>query len=266
MLMEVQELRKHYRTNVSLLYKAEGLFKALDGVEFSLNENEVVGLVGESGCGKSTLSRQLVGLEGITAGKVLFHGNNIQELKGRKLKAFRKDCQIIFQDTMSSLNPSLRIRNILYEPLDNHFRLRKKEKDDKIGGMLERVRLDKNILDRFPQTLSGGERQRVNICRALLLEPKLLICDEIVSSLDVSVQACILNLLKELKAGFKMSVIFISHDIDVVRFLCDSIMVMEKGRIIEVIDNTDKHYKVKHEYTKRLFDSLPVDHPDKRAI
>lgn len=265
MLMEVFELKKYYKKSISLMNRDGELIRALSDVNFVIKHNEIVGIVGESGCGKSTLSRQLVKLENLTSGKIVFQGEDIKNFRGSKLKTFRKNCQVIFQDAMSSLNPSFTIRDILSEPLDNHFNLNREEKHSIIKVMLERVRLKEIILDRFPQTLSGGERQRVNICRALLLEPKLLICDEIVSNLDVLAQASILQLLKELNREFKMSLLFISHDIGVVKYICDRIMVMQAGKLVEVIDNRDETYRITHPYTEQLFASLPVTHPDKRA-
>lgn len=265
MLMEVFELKKYYKKSISLMSRDKELIRALSDVSFVIKHNEIVGIVGESGCGKSTLSRQLVKLENLTSGRIVFQGEDIKKLRGSKLKTFRKNCQVIFQDAMSSLNPSFTIRDILSEPLDNHFNLNREEKHSIIKVMLERVRLKEIILDRFPQTLSGGERQRVNICRALLLEPKLLICDEIVSNLDVLAQASILQLLKELNRELKMSLLFISHDIGVVK-LCDRIMVMQAGKLVEVIDNRDETYRITHPYTEQLFASLPVTHPDKREL
>ncbi|MCR4435087.1 MAG: dipeptide/oligopeptide/nickel ABC transporter ATP-binding protein [Clostridiales bacterium] len=266
MLMEVVELKKNYLSNLSLMRKNTAVVKAVDGVSFSVGRDEVVGIVGESGCGKSTLARQLVRLEVPTAGKIYFEGEDISLLKGTSLKNYIRSCQIIFQDSLSSLNPSLKIGDILKEPLVNHFKLSKQEIHRRIAYMLEKVKLGAGVLERFPQTLSGGELQRVNICRALLLTPRLLICDEIISSLDVSIQASILNLMKELKKEFGMSLIFISHDINVVRFISDRILVMKRGRIVEEIDNKNREYQVRHPYTKKLFQSLPVSHPDKRVV
>lgn len=263
--MEVVALKKHYRKSSSLMSRDKGIIKALNNVSFVILQNEILGIVGESGCGKSTLSRQLVRLENATAGKIMFQGEDILKYRGSKLKTFRRSCQIIFQDSLSALNPSFRIRDLLSEPLDNYFNLNWEEKNSKIMAMLERVKLKRNILDRFPHTLSGGERQRVNICRALFLEPKLLICDEIVSNLDVLAQALILQLLKDLNKELKMALLFISHDIRVVRYICDRIIVMQAGQIVEVIDNKDTTYRITHPYTKKLFASLPVSHPDKRG-
>lgn len=265
MLMEVHDLKKYYRKNLSFFRKNKSVVKAIDGVHFFIKENEIVGLVGESGCGKSTLSRLLVSLEKTTSGSITFQGENIHRLRKEEWKRYRKKCQIIFQDSLSALNPSMKIRDILNEPLNNHYRLTKDEKRSRITEMAEWLKLDKEVLDRFPTSLSGGELQRVNICRALLLEPKLLICDEIVSSLDVSIEASILQLLQRLNRELNMTILFISHDIGAVSYLCDRVLVMKKGKIVEVIDNKNPHYKINHPYTKKLFSSLPINHPSKRG-
>ncbi|MDQ0174886.1 ATP-binding cassette domain-containing protein [Bacillus chungangensis] len=264
MLMEVHDLKKYYRKNLLFFRKDKALVKAIDGVHFFIKENEIVGLVGESGCGKSTLSRLLVKLEKATAGSITFQGENILQLRKEEWKRCRKECQIIFQDSLSALNPSMRIRDILSEPLNNHYRLTKEEKRSRITEMTASLKLNRKVLDKFPKSLSGGELQRVNICRALLLEPKLLICDEIVSSLDVSIEASILALLKRLNRELNMAILFISHDIRAVSYLCDRVLVMKKGKIVEVIDNKNPLYKVNHPYTKKLFSSLPINHPSKR--
>jgi ABC-type oligopeptide transport system ATPase subunit len=218
MLMEVHDLKKYYHKNLPFFRKDEALVKAIDDVHFFIKENEIVGLVGESGCGKSTLSRLLVKLEKATAGSITFQGENILRLRKDEWKHYRKECQIIFQDSLSALNPSMKIRDILNEPLNNHYRLTKDEKRSRITEMAAWLKLDKEVLDRFPTSLSGGELQRVNICRALLLEPKLLICDEIVSSLDVSIEASILQLLQRLNRELNMAILFISHDIGAVSY------------------------------------------------
>jgi ABC-type glutathione transport system ATPase component len=262
--MKVTDLQKKYHSKLSLFQKNEGGVAALKGVTFAIQAHEVLGLVGETGCGKSTLARLLVGLEKPTSGTITFQGQAIGQLKGITLKNFRKECQLVFQDTLTSLNPVLRIRDILLEPLDNYFQLKRESKIKLIEEMLDLVKLEPRILTLFPGVLSGGERQRVNICRALLLRPKLLICDEIISSLDVMAQAAILNLLQSLQRQLGMSLLFISHDLNTVKYLSRRIMVMYRGEIVEIIDNRQAHYQIQHPYTQQLLESIPVNHPAKR--
>lgn len=264
MLVEVNELSKVYGTKLSLLKSYKDNIKAVNRVSFSVNTKEIIGLVGESGCGKSTLSRIIMKLEKPTEGIIKFNGKDIRNFKGEKLKEFRKNCQIIFQDTMTSLNPNMKILDCLMEPLNNHFNISKEEKIRRIEDIIPFANLDKGVLTKHPLDLSGGERQRINICRALLLEPKFLICDEIISSLDVCTQASILNMIKRLTDESDMGVLFISHDISAVRYLCSKIMVMYKGSVVEVIDNMSKGYNIKHPYTKKLISSLPISNPNQR--
>lgn len=265
MLMRISSVEKLYAKELSVLGRKTAYKKAVAGVSFDINEGEIIGLVGESGCGKSTLSRMIIGLEKTTNGEILYNNENIWRLKRDKLKEFRKGCQIIFQDTLESLNPRMKVSQILMEPLDNHYSLSKKEKLDKIKEMMDLVMLDREFLERYPTNMSGGERQRVNICRALLLNPKLLICDEIVSSLDVTTQVGILHLLKGLNQKLDMSILFISHDISVVKFLCEKIMVMYDGSIVEEINKVKGNWeKATHLYTKMLLSSVPINHPKLR--
>nr|WP_150960407.1 dipeptide/oligopeptide/nickel ABC transporter ATP-binding protein [Aneurinibacillus sp. XH2] len=265
MLLEVKNLTKMYRNDMSLsLFRPSARReKAVDGVTFHIRKGELVGLVGESGCGKSTLSRLLVKLEPPTGGDILFEGQRIHPLRGAALKDFRKSCQLIFQDTASSLNPSLKIRTLLSEPLDNYYSLTRAEKNRKISALMDKVGLRTELLNRYPRSLSGGEKQRISICRSLLLEPKLLICDEIVSSLDVTSQASLLRLLKQLNRESGLALLFISHDLEAVRKLCDRILVMDKGKIVEEVKNTEEPV-YRHPCTARLFSSLLVNHPKER--
>jgi ABC-type oligopeptide transport system ATPase subunit len=266
MLIQAFDLQKKYHTKLSLFRQTEYL-DAVNRVSFAVDPNEIVGLVGETGCGKSTVARLLVRLEEPTAGKIVFQGREINRFKGGELKKFRKDCQIIFQDTLASLNPLMRIKDILLEPLNNHFKYSLTDRTVLIEEMLDTVKLDSKILVRYPCSLSGGERQRINICRALLLKPKLLICDEIISSLDVAAQAAILNLLKRLNEQLGMSLLFITHDIGAVRFLSHRIIVMYQGKIVEFINNKQEFsHQIKYDYTRQLLASAPIIHPAKRAI
>lgn len=266
MLIEVNNLSKVYKTKLSLIKSENKNKRAVHKVSFSIDNNEIIGLVGESGCGKSTLSRQIMKLEKPTEGNINFAGRDIWTFKGEELKKFRKNCQIIFQDTLTSLNPNMKIIDTLMEPLNNHFQISGEEKMKRIEDIISFANLKKDILSKYPSNISGGERQRVNICRALLLEPQFLICDEIISSLDVCTQAAILNMIKKLNSFSNMGVLFISHDISAVKYLCSKIMVMYKGEIVEVIDNKDKDYKIKHPYTKELISSVPISNPNNRSV
>lgn len=265
MLIDVQNLSKAYNTKLSLIKAYNESIKAVDNVSFTVDNNEIIGLVGESGCGKSTISRLIMRLEKPTEGKVKFKGVDIWDYKGKDLKNFRKSCQIIFQDTLTSLNPNMKIVDSLMEPLNNHFQISIEEKLCKIENIISFAHLDKELLHKYPSALSGGERQRINICRSLLLEPEFLICDEIISSLDVCTQAAILNMVKRLSSKRSMGVLFISHDISAVKYLCSKILVMYKGSIVEVIDNENKCYKVNHHYTKLLLSSVPINNPNGRS-
>ncbi len=264
MLIEVGNVSKVYKTKLSLVKSHSQSIKAIDNVSFNINNNEIVGLVGESGCGKSTLSRLIMRLEKCTEGNIKYKGSDIWDFKGQSLKEFRKNCQVIFQDTLTSLNPNMRIVDSLMEPLDNHLGISKEEKIKKIKDIICFANLNESILYKYPSDISGGERQRVNICRALLLEPEFLICDEIISSLDVCTQADILNMIKRLNSISSMGVLFISHDISAVKYLCSKIMVMYKGSIVETINNQKESYRAKHDYTKLLLSSVPINNPNKR--
>lgn len=264
MLIEVNEISKIYRTKLSLIKSQNESLKAVNNVSFNIDIGEVVGLVGESGCGKSTLSRLMMRLERPTEGKIKFMGKDIWNFKGEEIKGFRKSCQIIFQDTMTSLNPNIKVIDSLLEPLNNHYNSSREEKIKRIENIISFANLKNEILEKYPLSISGGERQRINICRALLLKPKFLICDEIISSLDVCTQAVILNMIKDLININKMGVLFISHDISAVKYLCSRIMVMYKGSIIETINNRDRFYEFHNDYTKQLIAAVPINNPNKR--
>lgn len=266
MLVEVENLSKEYKTKLSLIKSHDESIKAVNNVSFSIDNNEIVGLVGESGCGKSTLSRLITRLEKPTSGHVKFNGKDIWDYKGKEKKYFRKNCQVIFQDTLTSLNPNMRILDSLMEPLDNHYKISKDKKLRRINDIIKFANLSPELLSKYPLEISGGERQRINILRALLLEPSFLICDEIISSLDVCTQASILNMVKRLCNSNDTGILFISHDISAVKYLCSRIMVMYKGQIVEIIDNQNDNYKIKHPYTKLLISSVPINNPNKRVL
>lgn len=243
--------------NVSLTYKNTNT-KALDDFSLKVKENEILGLVGESGCGKSTLGRAIIGLEKFDSGNIYLDGENLDYSKDSELKKLRENIQMVFQDPYLSLDPSMSVKNIINEPLKYlKTGLSKEEKEKRIQEVMKLIDLDINFLDRKSKEMSGGQRQRVGIARALAITPKVLICDEPVSSLDVSVQAGILNLLKNLKKDLNLSLIFISHDLSVVNYIADRVCVMLKGKVCEIGSKYDIFNNPKHPYSKFLLESVP---------
>lgn len=260
MLFRAENIFKFYQSHLNLFQKRK-VHTVLNGIDIEICGGEIVGLVGESGCGKSTLARVLSGVEMADEGTIFLDGLVVNRAM---MRTFHKSCQIIFQDTLSSLNPSLKIESILMEPLKNYYSFSKEEARARICEMLEKVQLSHSCLERYPHELSGGERQRVNILRALLLEPKLLICDEIVSSVDITVQKSIVDLLLALNKKENMAILFISHDLGVTRYLSDRILVMEKGKVVESIDRGENSWC--HSATKKLFESQLIRHPNERNL
>tara|TARA_B100000029_G_scaffold502756_1_gene578564 strand:+ start:3211 stop:4182 length:972 start_codon:yes stop_codon:yes gene_type:complete len=257
-LLQVKHLKKYFRNSTSRFSKAEKWNKAIDGVSFSVNPGETVGLVGESGCGKSTLGRTIIGLYRPTAGKILFSGEELPTLGGRSRKTLSKRIQLIFQDPAGSLNPRRTIREAIIAPLLIHRLHSSSQRSKIVEQLIVEVGLDLYHLDRYPHELSGGQKQRVGIARALALEPDFLICDEPVSALDVSVQAQIINLLQDLKKKFGFSYLFISHDLSVVYHVSDRVLVMYLGRIVEIASYGDIYREPLHPYTQLLMSSNPV--------
>ncbi|WP_034060108.1 ABC transporter ATP-binding protein [Lacinutrix jangbogonensis] len=256
-LLEVINLEKEYISKSGLFSKAEN-FKAVNNVSFKLYEGETLGLVGESGCGKSTLGNAILLLDRPTAGTILFKGNDITKLNSSEVKALRKDIQIIFQDPYSSLNPRLTVGQAIIEPMKVHNLFSSdSERQEKAIEILERVGLEALHFNRYPHEFSGGQRQRIGIARTIALQPKLIVCDESVSALDISVQAQVLNLLNELKENFGFTYIFISHDLAVVKYMSDQLLVMHKGKIEELDDADAIYNSPKKEYTKKLIDAIP---------
>jgi peptide/nickel transport system ATP-binding protein len=241
-----------------LFGKALEHVRAVDDVSFEVYKGETLGLVGESGCGKTTLGRALLRLIEPTSGKIIYDGVDFTAKKRDELKSFRKEIQIVFQDPYSSLNPRIAIGSAIAEPMKVHsiFPEAKKRKEEVIG-LLEKVDLKAEHFNRYPHEFSGGQRQRIVIARALALNPSFIVCDESVSALDVSVQAQVLNLLNDLKKEFGLTIIFISHDLSVVRYLSNRIMVMNKGKIEESGNADDIYFNPKKEYTKKLIASIP---------
>ncbi|MDO4288141.1 MAG: dipeptide/oligopeptide/nickel ABC transporter ATP-binding protein [Eubacterium sp.] len=246
--------------NVNKSYRDQRILK---DISFEIRQNEILGLVGESGCGKSTLARLITRFEKPTDGVILYKKQNIQGLRREALRAFRRECQMVFQDNLSSLDPSMKILNTLKEPLSNNYKIGESEKRERIRRLMDQVDLNEKILPQLPQAISGGERQRVNICRALMMSPQLMVCDEITSSLDVITQAKLLRLIKELGDALGMTVLFISHDIDAVKRISDRVLVMAQGELVETLTR-ENGFVCSHPYTKRLFAALPISHPSKR--
>ncbi|MFA5417461.1 MAG: ABC transporter ATP-binding protein, partial [Bacteroidales bacterium] len=257
--LEVTNLTKSYPVERNLLGKVTREIKAVNEVSFQVFPGETLGLVGESGCGKSTLGRAILQLIQPDEGTILFEGNNLMHISRQALKATRRNLNIVFQDPYSSLNPRMSIGEAIMEPMKVHKLFKnRKERLTKSAELLERVGLSAQQMNRFPHEFSGGQRQRIVIARALALNPRFIICDEAVSALDVSVQAKVLNLLNELKREFGFTYIFISHDLSVVKYMSDRIMVMKEGKIVEIGNADEVYYHPKSEYTGKLISSLPL--------
>ena len=254
-LLEVKSLKKHFQVKTS----NQGIktVHALNGISFVLHEGETLGLVGESGCGKSTAARTILRLVDPTSGEIFFKNQNLINVKNNKLRSLRKEMQIIFQDPFASLNPRKRIRKILEEPFDIHGFTSSKEKHERITWLLERVGLLPDQVEKYPHEFSGGQLQRIGIARAIALSPSLIIADEPVSALDVSIRAQIMNLLFDLKQSMQISYLFISHDMTIVRHFCDRVAVMYLGKIVEIADSYSLYKNPSHPYTEALLGAIP---------
>jgi peptide/nickel transport system ATP-binding protein len=263
-LLEVRNLVKHYPIRGGLFSRATGAVRAVDGVSLALAPGETLGLVGESGCGKTTLARLVIRLEEPTAGELRFDGEDLLALRGRALRARRRHFQIVFQDPMSSLNPRMTIGQILEEPLAVHGVARGAAADARVGELLEQVGIPAAWRRRYPHELSGGQRQRIGVARAIALGPKLVVCDEAVSALDVSVQAQVLNLLIELRERLGLAYLFISHDLSVVRHVSRRVAVMYLGQLVEQAPTERLFAAPAHPYTEALLSAIPVPDPRRR--
>ena len=263
-LLEVTNLKKHFPISEGILFsKNVSLVKAIDGISFTISKGETLGLVGESGCGKTTTGRCILQLEKPTEGRILFDGRDLTEMDASTLAPLRQKIQVIFQDPYSSLNPRLKIGDTIAEPMKVH----QVESDaisrrKRVTELLDICGLPSRMADRYPHEMSGGQRQRVGIARALSLRPEFIICDEAVSALDVSIQAQIINLLEDLREEFKLTYLFIAHDLSVVRHLCHKVAVMYLGKIVELSDCDELYDNPKHPYTQALLTAVPVPDPE----
>ena len=263
-LLKVEGLKQYFPIKGGVLGRTVNHVKAVDGISFTIYEGETVSIVGESGCGKSTTGRAILRLEEPTEGKVEFRGVDLASLSKRNMRKYRKDLQIIFQDPYASINPRQTVASVLTEAMEIQKVLPANKRRARAEELLETVGLLPYQADRFPHEFSGGQRQRIGIARALSVNPQLIICDEAVSALDVSIQAQVLNLLEELQDEFKLTYLFISHDLGVVRHISDRIMVMYLGKIVEIADKHSLFDNPKHPYTKALLSAIPIPDPDKK--
>ena len=261
-LLSVKDIKKWFPVDDRLFGKPTSYVKAVDGVSFDVYKNEVLGLVGESGCGKTTISRSILGLTEPTSGSIQFEGREMVGMKKKELRKMRSDLQIVFQDPYSSLSPRMRILDTIIEPMEIQKMGTKKERVEKAERLLEVVGLEKSFAYRYPHEFSGGQRQRIGIARVLAANPKFIICDEPVSALDVSVRSQILNLLMDLRNDFGLTMMFISHDLSVVEYICDRIVVMYLGKVMEIAKRDDLYRNPSHPYTQALLSAIPIPEPN----
>ncbi len=260
-LLEVKDLCKHYPIRKGLFSRISGYVYAVDGISFTINEGETLGLVGESGCGKSTVGRTILKLIEPSRGEIIWRGERIDELSRSQMRPYRQQIQAVFQDPYSSLNPRMRSADIVSEPLRNFESLSKAQGRERVSALFERVGLRPDQMLRFPHEFSGGQRQRLGIARALSVKPKLIMLDEPVSALDVSVQAQVINLLEDLQREFQVSYLFVAHDLAVVKHISHRVAVMYLGRIVELATTKELFSRPSHPYTEALLSAVPVPDP-----
>ena len=261
-ILKVRNLKKHFPITGGIFNRQINSVKAVDGVNFNVSKGETLGLVGESGCGKSTTGKLLLRLLEATEGEVYFEGQNIYDLPKEEMRSLRQQMQMIFQDPYASLNPRMTIGDIIGEPLEIHGLASGEEKENRVKELLNKVGLQPNYINRYPHEFSGGQRQRVGIARALAVDPKVIICDEPVSALDVSIQAQVLNLLEDLQDEMDLTYIFIAHDLSVVRHISDRVAVMYLGNMMELAEKEELYTNTQHPYTKALLSAIPVPDPE----
>lgn len=258
-ILELQDVKKYFPIKAGLLQRNVGNVKAVDGISLKIKKGETIGLVGESGCGKSTTGRTIIRLYEPTDGKIIFKGKDISHMSENELrKTVRRDIQMVFQDPFATLNPRKTLRSIIKEPLITHNLYTSKEREEKVKELMETVGLNSSFISRYPHEFSGGQRQRIGIARALALNPELIIADEPVSALDVSIQAQVINLMEDLQEEFGLTYVFISHDLSVVRHISDRVGVMYLGKMMELANKEDLYAEPLHPYTQALLSAVPV--------
>jgi peptide/nickel transport system ATP-binding protein len=261
LLLEVKHLKKHFPIKGGVFSKTIGYVYAVDDINFTLEKGETLGLVGESGCGKSTTGRTILRLIEPTDGMIAFEGQDITHLDKSAMRALRREMQIIFQDPYASLNPRMTVGSIIGEPLEIHKIAKGSEKEERVASLLQKVGLRAEDMRKYPHEFSGGQRQRIGIARALALNPKLIVCDEPVSALDVSIQAQVINLLEDLQAEFGLSYLFIAHNLNVVEHISDRVAVMYLGQIVELASDEELYKNPQHPYTEALLSAVPIPDP-----